>query len=97
MVGLFLSLFYRFNSICITEEGCAALVSDFNSNPSNLVELDLSGNTVTNSGVTEISTLLGNSQCRLHILRFEFGEFKDEQNISVSNIFYSRGKFFTFV
>ncbi len=72
-------------------------MSAFNSNPSNLVELDLSGNTVSNSGVTEISTLLGNSQCTLHILRFEFGEFKDEQKISVSNIFYSSGKTFTFV
>ncbi len=68
-LAYFFSLFYRFNSISITEEGCAALVSDFNSNPSNLVELDLSGNTVTDSGVTEISTLLGNSQCTLHILR----------------------------
>ncbi len=72
-------------------------MSAFNSNPSNLVELDLSGNTVSNSGVAEISTLLGNSQCTLHILRFEFDEFKDEQNISVSNIFYSSGKTFTFV
>ncbi|XP_073699644.1 uncharacterized protein [Garra rufa] len=59
----------KLNSICITEEGCAALVSALNSNPSNLIELDLSGNTLLNSGVTEISTLLGNSQCILQILR----------------------------
>uniref|UniRef100_A0A673I4H4 Uncharacterized protein n=1 Tax=Sinocyclocheilus rhinocerous TaxID=307959 RepID=A0A673I4H4_9TELE len=71
----------RFNCISITEEGCAALASAFNSNPSNLIELDLSGNKLGNSGVTEISTLLENSQCTLQILRFEFGEFKDEQKI----------------
>ncbi|XP_073700443.1 uncharacterized protein [Garra rufa] len=58
----------KFNSICI-EEGCAALVSAFTSNPSNLIELDLSGNKLENSGVNEISSLLGNSQCMLQILR----------------------------
>ncbi|XP_016420240.1 protein NLRC5-like [Sinocyclocheilus rhinocerous] len=58
-----------FNCISITEEGCAALASAFNSNPSNLIELDLSGNKLGNSGVTEISTLLENSQCTLQILR----------------------------
>uniref|UniRef100_A0A8C2H4A8 Uncharacterized protein n=1 Tax=Cyprinus carpio TaxID=7962 RepID=A0A8C2H4A8_CYPCA len=59
----------KFNCISITEEGCAALASAFNSNPSNLIELDLSGNKLENSGVTEISTLLANSQCTLQILR----------------------------
>uniref|UniRef100_A0A8C1W0P8 Uncharacterized protein n=1 Tax=Cyprinus carpio TaxID=7962 RepID=A0A8C1W0P8_CYPCA len=59
----------KFNCISITAEGCAALASAFNSNPSNLIELDLSGNKLENSGVTEISTLLGNSQCTLQILR----------------------------
>ncbi|XP_058617354.1 NLR family CARD domain-containing protein 3-like isoform X3 [Onychostoma macrolepis] len=58
-----------FNCISITAEGCAALTSAFNSNPSNLIELDLSGNKLENSGVTEICTLLGNSQCTLQILR----------------------------
>uniref|UniRef100_A0A8C1MRN2 Uncharacterized protein n=1 Tax=Cyprinus carpio TaxID=7962 RepID=A0A8C1MRN2_CYPCA len=59
----------KFNSICITEEGCAALTSAFNSNPSNLIELDLSGNKLENSGVTKISTLLANFHCTLQILR----------------------------
>uniref|UniRef100_A0A8C1Y275 NACHT domain-containing protein n=1 Tax=Cyprinus carpio TaxID=7962 RepID=A0A8C1Y275_CYPCA len=58
-----------FNCISITEEGCAALASAFNSNPSNLIELDLSENKLGNYGVTEISTLLANSQCTLQILR----------------------------
>uniref|UniRef100_A0A672ST51 NACHT domain-containing protein n=1 Tax=Sinocyclocheilus grahami TaxID=75366 RepID=A0A672ST51_SINGR len=65
---LFCSLLYRFNCICITKEGCAALTAAFNSNPSNLMELDLSENPLGDPGVTEISTLLGNSQCTLKIL-----------------------------
>uniref|UniRef100_A0A672QYI3 Uncharacterized protein n=1 Tax=Sinocyclocheilus grahami TaxID=75366 RepID=A0A672QYI3_SINGR len=75
---------YRFNCISITAEGCATLASAFNSNPSNLIELDLSGNKLENSGVTEISGLLGNSQCTLQILRLGFGEFKHELKISVT-------------
>ncbi|XP_016427515.1 ribonuclease inhibitor-like, partial [Sinocyclocheilus rhinocerous] len=59
----------KFNCISITAEGCAALASAFHSNPSNLIELDLSGNKLENSGVTEISNLLANSQCTLQILR----------------------------
>ncbi|XP_016335318.1 uncharacterized protein LOC107683790 [Sinocyclocheilus anshuiensis] len=59
----------KFNCICITAEGCAALTAAFNSNPSNLIELDLSENRLRDPGVTEISTLLGNSQCTLKILR----------------------------
>uniref|UniRef100_A0A8C1HA01 Si:ch211-213a13.2 n=1 Tax=Cyprinus carpio carpio TaxID=630221 RepID=A0A8C1HA01_CYPCA len=59
----------KFNSICITAEGCVALTSAFNSIPSNLIELDLSGNKIENSGVTKISTLLANSHCTLQILR----------------------------
>ncbi|XP_058617837.1 NACHT, LRR and PYD domains-containing protein 12-like isoform X3 [Onychostoma macrolepis] len=53
------------NCISITEEGCAALASTFNSN---LRELDLSRNQIGDSGVTEISSLLRNSQT-LQILR----------------------------
>ncbi|KAL1251668.1 hypothetical protein QQF64_019464, partial [Cirrhinus molitorella] len=59
----------KFNCNDITEEGCAALTSAFNSNPLNLIELDLSGNKLGNSGVTEICTLLTNSQCTLQRLR----------------------------
>uniref|UniRef100_A0A8C1X3C5 Uncharacterized protein n=1 Tax=Cyprinus carpio TaxID=7962 RepID=A0A8C1X3C5_CYPCA len=59
----------RLNCISITDEGCAALASAFNSN---LRELDLSRNQIGDSGVTEISSLLRNSQT-LQILRSEFG------------------------
>ncbi|XP_048010538.1 uncharacterized protein LOC125244424 isoform X2 [Megalobrama amblycephala] len=59
----------RFRHICITQEGCAALASAFNSNPSNLRELDLSENKIGDSGVTQIASLLENPQCALQILR----------------------------
>uniref|UniRef100_A0A8C1X7Z7 NACHT domain-containing protein n=1 Tax=Cyprinus carpio TaxID=7962 RepID=A0A8C1X7Z7_CYPCA len=53
----------------ITAEGCAALTSAFNSNPSNLIELDLSGNKLGNSGMVKICTLLKNPQCKLEKLK----------------------------
>ncbi|KAL1251652.1 hypothetical protein QQF64_019448, partial [Cirrhinus molitorella] len=56
----------KFNCISLTDEGCAALASALNSN---LRELDLCGNMLGNSGVTEISSLLRHSQCTLQILR----------------------------
>nr|XP_021325109.1 protein NLRC5 isoform X15 [Danio rerio] len=58
----------KLNSMCITAEGCAALTSAFNSNPSHLKELNLSGNKLGDSGVRKISSLLRNSQCMLKIL-----------------------------
>ncbi|XP_052446373.1 NACHT, LRR and PYD domains-containing protein 12-like [Carassius gibelio] len=58
----------KFKCISITGEGCATLASAINSN---LRELDLSENQLGNSGVTEISSVLRNSQCTLQILRYE--------------------------
>ncbi|XP_051978308.1 protein NLRC5-like [Xyrauchen texanus] len=57
------------NNNCITEESCGALVSAFNSNPSNLKELDLSGNKLTNSGMKMICSLLKNTQFKLEKLK----------------------------
>ncbi|XP_051726854.1 uncharacterized protein LOC127500029 isoform X45 [Ctenopharyngodon idella] len=68
----------KIKCISITAEGCAALTSAFNSNPSNLIELDLSGNKLGNSGVTQISTLLGNSECALQILRLSICSITEE-------------------
>ncbi|KAL1251653.1 hypothetical protein QQF64_019449, partial [Cirrhinus molitorella] len=59
----------QLNNNSITAEGCAALTSAFNSNPSNLIELDLSGNKLGNSGIEKICTLLQNAQCRLQKLK----------------------------
>ncbi|XP_016363749.1 ribonuclease inhibitor-like, partial [Sinocyclocheilus rhinocerous] len=68
----------KLNFISITKEYCTALASAFNSNPSNLNELDLSGNQLGDSGVMEISTLLGNSQCTLQILRLSDCSISEE-------------------
>ncbi|ROI15210.1 NLR family CARD domain-containing protein 3, partial [Anabarilius grahami] len=57
------------NNNSITAEGCAALTSAFNSNPSNLIELDLSGNKLGNSGIMKICPLLKNTQCILEKLK----------------------------
>ncbi|XP_016388550.1 ribonuclease inhibitor-like [Sinocyclocheilus rhinocerous] len=59
----------QLNNNSITAEGCAALTSAFNSNPSNLIELDLSGNKLGNSGIEKICRLLENKQCRLEKLK----------------------------
>ncbi|CAM4584315.1 unnamed protein product [Leuciscus chuanchicus] len=61
------TLMLNYNSI--TAEGCAALTSAFNSNPSNLIELDLSENKLGNSGIKKICVLLENTQCRLKKLK----------------------------
>ncbi|XP_042612119.1 ribonuclease inhibitor-like [Cyprinus carpio] len=58
----------QLNNNSITAEGCAALTSAFNSNPSNLTELDLSGNKLGNLGFEKICHLLENKQCRLEKL-----------------------------
>ncbi|KAI4887863.1 hypothetical protein NFI96_015073 [Prochilodus magdalenae] len=57
------------NKSSITEEGCAALSSALCSNPSHLIELDLSENKLGNSGVEKICSLLNNQCCKLQILR----------------------------
>ncbi len=63
--------FCRLNNDSITEEGCAALTAAFNSNHSNLIELDLSGNTLGNSGMMKICCLLKNTK-RLMKLKYVF-------------------------
>ncbi|KAG7333569.1 hypothetical protein KOW79_003704 [Hemibagrus wyckioides] len=58
----------RLNKSSITHRGCTDLISALTSNPSHLTELDLSENTLGNSGGIQISTLLKNSSCRLQKL-----------------------------
>ncbi|KAI2646169.1 NLR family CARD domain-containing protein 3 [Labeo rohita] len=57
------------NSNNITAEVCTALSLAFNVNPSNLIELDLSGNKLGNLGIEKICPLLKNAQCRLKKLK----------------------------
>nr|XP_055072664.1 uncharacterized protein LOC129452683 isoform X2 [Misgurnus anguillicaudatus] len=59
----------KLNNSCITAEGFADLMSGFNSNPSHIIHLDLSGNKLEHSGMKKISDLLTNPQCRLMELK----------------------------
>ncbi|XP_063049788.1 NACHT, LRR and PYD domains-containing protein 12-like [Engraulis encrasicolus] len=58
----------RLEDCSITELGCAALTSALISNPSHLTELSLSNNTLGDSGVKQISTLLRIPSCKLQKL-----------------------------
>ncbi|KAK7124156.1 hypothetical protein R3I94_018501 [Phoxinus phoxinus] len=53
----------------VTDKGCAALTSALRSNPSHLIELDLSLNKVGDSGVKQLSDLLKDPHCKLEKLR----------------------------
>ncbi|KAF4097453.1 protein NLRC5 isoform X1 [Onychostoma macrolepis] len=59
----------QLNNNSITAEGCADLTSAFKLNPSNLIELDLSGNNLGETGVNNLCCLLQNPQCRLEKLK----------------------------
>ncbi|KAI4874456.1 hypothetical protein NFI96_004291 [Prochilodus magdalenae] len=56
------------SSCSIAEEGCAALVSALNSNPSHLRELNLGTNNPGESGVKLLSDLLEDPHCKLEKL-----------------------------
>ncbi|XP_047678043.1 uncharacterized protein LOC113634383 isoform X13 [Tachysurus fulvidraco] len=58
----------RLNKSSVTDRGCTDLISALTSNPSHLTELDLSENTLGNSGAIQISTLLNKSSCKLQKL-----------------------------
>ncbi|KAK2906448.1 hypothetical protein Q8A67_005433 [Cirrhinus molitorella] len=60
----------RLSDCSITEEGYKALASALRSNPSHLIELDLTGNDPGQSGVKELSDLLQDPNCQLKTLRF---------------------------
>ncbi|KAL0149852.1 hypothetical protein M9458_054900, partial [Cirrhinus mrigala] len=61
----------------ITEEGYKALASALRSNPSHLIELDLTGNDPGQSGVKELNDLLQDPNCQINTLRF-LGPAADE-------------------
>ncbi len=72
MFRIFVFFLYRLNNNSITAEGCAALISAITSNPSNLKELDLSGNKLGDSGIKKICHLLNSVEFRLEKLRLYF-------------------------
>ncbi|XP_050958494.1 protein NLRC3-like isoform X41 [Labeo rohita] len=61
----------------ISEDGYKALALALRSNPSHLIELDLTGNDPGQSGVKELNDLLQDPNCQLKILRF-LGPAADE-------------------
>jgi len=62
-------LFCRLSDCSITEEGYKALASALSSNPSHLIELDLTGNNPGESGVKELYDLLQDPNYKLKTLR----------------------------
>ncbi|KAG7326032.1 hypothetical protein KOW79_010957 [Hemibagrus wyckioides] len=52
----------------VTGEGCSALASALRSNPSHLIDLELSNNELGDSGVKSLSAVLENSLCKLETL-----------------------------
>uniref|UniRef100_A0A8C1TGH9 Uncharacterized protein n=1 Tax=Cyprinus carpio TaxID=7962 RepID=A0A8C1TGH9_CYPCA len=67
----------KLSNCSITEEGYVALASALRSNPSHLIELDLTGNDPGQSGVKQLSDLLQDPNCQLKTLRF-LGPAADE-------------------
>uniref|UniRef100_A0A8C1MXA9 Uncharacterized protein n=1 Tax=Cyprinus carpio TaxID=7962 RepID=A0A8C1MXA9_CYPCA len=67
----------KLSDCSITEEGYKALASALRSNPSHLIELDLTGNDPGQSGVKELSDLLQDPNFQLKTLRF-LGPAADE-------------------
>uniref|UniRef100_A0A8C2CW15 NACHT domain-containing protein n=1 Tax=Cyprinus carpio TaxID=7962 RepID=A0A8C2CW15_CYPCA len=67
----------RLSDCSITEEGYKALSSALRSNPSHLIELDLTGNDPGQSGVKQLSDLLQDPNCKLKTVRF-LGPAADE-------------------
>ncbi len=59
----------RLSDCSITEEGYKALASALKSNPSHLIELDLTGNDPGPSGVKELNDLLQDGHFSLKIIR----------------------------
>ncbi|XP_026109353.1 ribonuclease inhibitor-like [Carassius auratus] len=63
-------MLFRLSDCSVTEEGYKALASALRSNPSHLIELDLTGNDPGQSGVKELNDLLQDDSCQLKIIRF---------------------------
>ncbi|XP_062853676.1 NLR family CARD domain-containing protein 3-like [Trichomycterus rosablanca] len=60
----------RLNDCGVSNEGCSALASALRLNPSHLRELELFGNSLTDSGMKLLSDLKDDKHFRLEVLRF---------------------------
>ncbi len=63
-----LIVLYRLNDCGVTDEGCDALASALRSNPSHLIQLNLSGNKIGDLGVKRLSAVLEDPHCKLEKL-----------------------------
>ncbi|XP_016354654.1 ribonuclease inhibitor-like, partial [Sinocyclocheilus anshuiensis] len=75
----------QLNNNSITAEGCAALTSAFNSNPSNLIELDLSGNKLETSGIQKICPLFKSTECKLEKLKVSDCSITEEGYLALAS------------
>ncbi|XDV23273.1 hypothetical protein PO909_027919 [Leuciscus waleckii] len=69
----------RLSNCRITEEGYKALASALRSNPSHLIELDLTGNDPGQSGVKKLDDLLQDPDCELKTLSLRGCSITEEQ------------------
>uniref|UniRef100_A0A3B3B5S9 NACHT domain-containing protein n=1 Tax=Oryzias melastigma TaxID=30732 RepID=A0A3B3B5S9_ORYME len=67
-ISLFLSAF-RLKKCSLTKDSCTALIAALESNPSNLTELDLSGNDLHDSDVQKLFDLVDRLDCKLETVR----------------------------
>uniref|UniRef100_A0A3B1K0S2 Uncharacterized protein n=1 Tax=Astyanax mexicanus TaxID=7994 RepID=A0A3B1K0S2_ASTMX len=75
---LFIISVFRLNNNNIAEDGCAALSSALYSNPSHLIDLDLSENKLGNSGVKQLCFFLNTTDCKLQQLKLSFCSITEE-------------------
>ncbi|XP_058624134.1 NACHT, LRR and PYD domains-containing protein 3-like isoform X2 [Onychostoma macrolepis] len=73
----------------ITEEGYKALSSALRSNPSHLIELDLTGNDPGQSGVKQLNDLLQDPNCQLKTLRLNNNNIREEGCAVLASAFIS--------
>ncbi|XP_053531352.1 NACHT, LRR and PYD domains-containing protein 12 isoform X4 [Ictalurus punctatus] len=75
----------QFNNCGLNEKSCAALASVLSSESSNLREVDLSENKLTDSGVKHLSAVLENPHCKLETLRLYDCDISDEGSAALTS------------